>query len=163
MKVRTMMVMAAMLAVVAACSEGPERGEAADEVTAEAVENEAMEASEAAEAAEADEADEADEANEADEAAQAGAIELPADLLARAKVSVEAARAAALARVPGGTIKAGELEEEDGALIFSFDIAVEGMEGIEEVHVDALTGEVLAQEHEGAAEEADEADEEGGR
>ncbi len=151
MRVRTMMVMAAMLTMVAACSEGPERGEARDEETAEAVENEAMEASEAAEAAEADEADEADEV---------GAIELPAALLARAKVSVEAARAAALARVPGGTIKAGELEEEDGALIFSFDIAVEGMEGIEEVHVDALTGEVLAQEHEGAAEEADE---EGGR
>lgn len=144
MRVRTMMIMAAMLTVAVACSEGPERGEARDEETAEAVENEAMEASEAAEAAEADEADEA------------GAIELPADLLARAKVSVEAARAAALARVPGGTIKAGELEEEDGALIFSFDIAVEGMEGIEEVHVDALTGEVLAQEHEGAAEEADE-------
>lgn len=62
----------------------------------------------------------------------------------------EAGEAAdALARVPGGRIVAAELEEEDGALIFSYDVRVEGQEGVEEVHVDALTGEVIAVEHEG--------------
>jgi len=40
---------------------------------------------------------------------------------------------------------------------------VGGRAGIEEVHVDARTGEVVAPEHEGAAHEAAETDEEGGR
>lgn len=90
---------------------------------------------------------------EADGAA-AGTIVLPDALLARARVTVEAARLTALARVPGGTVAAGELEEEDGALIFSFDIRVDGREGVEEVHVDALTGRVIAQEHESEDDEA---------
>ena len=57
-----------------------------------------------------------------------GMIELPADLMTRAEVTVEAARATALARVSGGVVAAGELEEEDGRLIYSFDIRVAGRE-----------------------------------
>jgi uncharacterized membrane protein YkoI len=55
----------------------------------------------------------------------------------------------ALARVPGGTISAAELEEEDGRLIYSFELKVAGKSGEEEVHVDAKTGEVVKVEHEG--------------
>ena len=42
----------------------------------------------------------------------------------------------------------GELEEEKGKLISSFDIKVAGKSGIEEVNVDARTGDVIAHEHE---------------
>jgi uncharacterized membrane protein YkoI len=53
----------------------------------------------------------------------------------------------ALARVPGGRITEAELEE-DGRLLYSFDIRVEGRSGVEEVQVDARTGEVVSIEHE---------------
>jgi uncharacterized membrane protein YkoI len=77
-------------------------------------------------------------------------------LLAQAKVTDDAAREAALARVPGGSIVKAELEQEKGKLIYSYDVAVPGKDGIEEVTVDASTGAVLAVEHESAAEEAKE-------
>lgn len=67
----------------------------------------------------------------------------------KATFSLDSAAKLALARVPGGRITKGELEEEDGKLIYSFDVAVEGKSGIEEVHVDARTGEVIAVKHEG--------------
>lgn len=82
------------------------------------------------------------------------------DLAARAKITEETARTIALAKVPGGAVVSGELEEEGGKLIWSFDIRVEGRPGIEEVHVDAISGAVIAQEHEGASEEATEKREE---
>ena len=64
-------------------------------------------------------------------------------LAAEAKVSKETAQASALAKVPGGTVKDGELEKEKGKLIWSFDITVAGSPDIKEVAVDATTGEVL--------------------
>jgi len=67
---------------------------------------------------------------------------------AGAKVSLAAARSTALARVPNGTVQTGELEREHGKLIYSFDIAVAGKPGIEEVQVNARTGKVIAQSHE---------------
>lgn len=78
-------------------------------------------------------------------------------LLAKAKVTAEAARATALARVKGGAIKDEELEEEDGKLVFSFDIKIAGKSGIEEVLVDAATGAIVSVEHESPADEAAEA------
>jgi uncharacterized membrane protein YkoI len=69
-------------------------------------------------------------------------------LVARATVSDADARKAALAAVPGGAITAAELEEEDGLLIYSYDIKVGTQEGVEEVHVDATTGKVVKTEHE---------------
>lgn len=69
-------------------------------------------------------------------------------LWARATFAPDSAIRIALARVPGGTISAAELEEEDGRLIYSFEIKVAGKSGEEEVHVDARTGEVVKQEHE---------------
>lgn len=78
-------------------------------------------------------------------------------LFAKATVQPEHARTTALAAVPGGTVTKGELEEEDGALIYSFDITVPGKTGITEIHVDAKTGAVVKTEHEGseAAEKAE--------
>lgn len=69
-------------------------------------------------------------------------------LFAKAKVTPVAAMTTALASVPGGRVAKGELEEEGGKLIYSFDIKVAGRRGIEEVHVDALTGAVIKTEHE---------------
>lgn len=80
----------------------------------------------------------------------------------RAKVTDEAARATALAGFPGASIVAAELEEDGGALIYSYDVQVPGKEGIEEVHVDALTGQQLSVEHENPADEKEEADEPAG-
>ena len=80
-----------------------------------------------------------------------------AALQSQAKVSKETAQAAALAKVPGGTVKDGELEKEKGKLIWSFDIALPDSKDIKEVAVDALTGEVLAVDTETPADQAKEA------
>ena len=76
-------------------------------------------------------------------------VEDKAGLWARATLPPDSAIKIALARVPGGTITEAELEEEDGRLIYSFEIKVAGKAGEDEVHVDATTGEVVKQVHEG--------------
>lgn len=83
--------------------------------------------------------------------------EVPAKLAAKAKVTEAAAAATALAKVPGGKIESVELEEEDGKLIYSYDIKVAGKKGIEEIQVDAMTGAIAKAEHEDPATEAKEA------
>lgn len=75
-------------------------------------------------------------------------------LLARAKVSPDSARRIAMSRVPTGTIKSAEIEVENRVLVYSFDIAVPRRSGIEEVLVNAMTGAVVSQEHEGPKAEA---------
>ncbi len=77
--------------------------------------------------------------------------------MAEAKITDAVARETAMKEVPGGMIKEGGLEREDGKLIYSFDIAVTGKEGIEEVAIDAITGKVLSKVHETPADEAKEA------
>lgn len=89
------------------------------------------------------------EADEGDEASESLAKE--------AKVAEPDARATALAAVPGGAVKDFELEREDGALIYSYDITVAGKTGIDEVHVDAISGKVLSNKHETPDDEAAEA------
>jgi uncharacterized membrane protein YkoI len=81
-------------------------------------------------------------------------------LASEAKITMNAAKATALARVPGGKVKSSELEREKGKLIYSFDIEVKGKPGIEEVHVDAITGKVLSMGHEGSKAESKEAKQE---
>src|ERR1051326_6977184 len=71
-----------------------------------------------------------------------------AKLQAEAKISRADAEKTALAKVPGGTIKEGELEKEKGKLIWSFDILIPGASDIREVQVDAVTGEVVSVETE---------------
>jgi uncharacterized membrane protein YkoI len=63
------------------------------------------------------------------------------ELQARATFSMEQATATALATFPGGTIKESELEDEDGLLIYSFDVLVNGV--MNEVEIDATTGRVI--------------------
>lgn len=79
-------------------------------------------------------------------------------LQAQAKVSRTEAEKIALAKVPNGTIKEGEIEKEKGRLIWSFDIATPGTADISEVHVDALSGEVVAMEKESPSQQAKEKD-----
>jgi hypothetical protein len=79
-----------------------------------------------------------------------------AKLQAEAKVSRADAEKAALAKVPGGTIKEGELEKEKGKVIWSFDISTPGSSDIKEVQVDAVSGAVISVETETAAAEAKE-------
>jgi uncharacterized membrane protein YkoI len=67
-----------------------------------------------------------------------------AKLAAETKVSKADAEKVALAKVPGGTVKDGELEKEDGKVIWSFDITTPDSNDITEVAVDANTGEVVS-------------------
>lgn len=78
----------------------------------------------------------------------------PATLRKEAKIAERDARKTALAQVPGGKVQSHELERENGKLIYSYDIEVAGKPGVEEVNVDAITGDVVAHEHEGAKAEA---------
>jgi len=87
---------------------------------------------------------------EAKQAAKPAIKENEAALRRQAKITEEAAKATALAAVPGATVKSSEVEKENGKLIWSFDLTVPGKKGIEEVNIDAMTGKVIAKEHEDA-------------
>lgn len=82
-----------------------------------------------------------------DSGPDAAVTEEEGGLFAQAAIPADSAIAIANARVPGRIAKA-ELEKEDGALIYSFDIKVVGKAGVTEVHVDAKTGAVLKVEGE---------------
>lgn len=69
-------------------------------------------------------------------------------LMAQAKVSKETAQQTALAKVPSGTVKAAELEKENGKLQWSFELNTPGTKDITEVNVDAISGDVVNIEHE---------------
>lgn len=79
-----------------------------------------------------------------------------AELRKEAKIPEANARKTALAAVPGGKVKSHELERENGRLIYSYDIKLAGKAGVEEVNVDAKTGDIVAHEHEDAKAEAKE-------
>ena len=63
---------------------------------------------------------------------------------AEARVSKADAEKVALAAVTGGTIRKGELERENGTLVWSFDIALPGATDITEVQVDARSGRIVS-------------------
>jgi uncharacterized membrane protein YkoI len=71
--------------------------------------------------------------------------EIPAALLAQAKIGEDSARALALAKIPGG-IEAVELKREGGALVWIWDVHVKGKRGITEVWVNAIDGTVSSHE-----------------
>lgn len=75
-----------------------------------------------------------------------------AELMRQAKISKADAEKIALARVQG-TINEGELEMENGKLIYSFDI-LNRKSGITEVQVDAKTGKIVSVKKESLAQEA---------
>ena len=83
-------------------------------------------------------------------------VESSAALQREAKIAESDARKTALAAVPGGRVQSHELERENGKLIYSYDIKVAGKSGVEEVNVDAITGSIVAHEHENAKAEAKE-------
>jgi uncharacterized membrane protein YkoI len=83
--------------------------------------------------------------------------DIPAALAKEAKVSEPDAATAALKGYPRGKIDKVELEKEDGKFIYSYDIKVSGKKGVEEVHVDAMTGQVVSAMHESPAMEKKEA------
>ncbi len=75
--------------------------------------------------------------------------EVPPRLLRQTRVSEDSALKVAQARVPAGKVRALELENEGGALIWSFDFFVPSLKGTYEVHVDARTGALVGRvEHE---------------
>jgi uncharacterized membrane protein YkoI len=81
-------------------------------------------------------------------------------LQAQARVSCVAARKKAMQTIGGKHLRvvSAELEEESGRLVYSFDIARRGRPGVEEIQVDARSGEVVSARHESAKDEAAEKD-----
>lgn len=77
-----------------------------------------------------------------------------------AKVSCAEARKAALAALgkPKMRIRSAGLEEENGRLVYSFDVERTGLPGNEEVQIDAGSGQVVSVAHETPAAEAAEHD-----
>ncbi len=76
----------------------------------------------------------------ADEASEQAA------LTKKAKITEAAARVTASAKVPGGTVKSVEIEEENGLLVWSYDFTKAKSKNITEVQIDAMTGKVAAVE-----------------
>jgi uncharacterized membrane protein YkoI len=75
-------------------------------------------------------------------------------LAAQATVSADSAQKIALAQVSHGWVRTAELEEQNGTLVYSYDIKARGKSGVEEVLVDAKTGAVVSTTHETAKAEA---------
>ncbi|MDP9159730.1 MAG: PepSY domain-containing protein [Acidobacteriota bacterium] len=71
----------------------------------------------------------------------------------KAKITMAEAQKIALAKEPG-KLKSHELEKENGKLIYSFDIKTKS--GVHEVNVDAVSGEIVEDKVESAADEAKE-------
>jgi len=76
-----------------------------------------------------------------------------AALRKEAKITMEQAQKTALVK-EAGKIQSKEIEREKGRLIYSFDIKT--ADGIHEVNIDAMTGEVVEDTVESAAAEAKE-------
>jgi uncharacterized membrane protein YkoI len=83
--------------------------------------------------------------------------ETQAQLEKEAKITMTQARALATKTVPAATIQSGEIERENGKLIYSFDMKTKGKAGIDEVNIDAMTGTVIANQHETPKDERAEA------
>jgi len=77
-----------------------------------------------------------------------GCASSQAELHAQAKISKADAEKTALTKAPGGTIKETELEKEHGRLVWSIEISTPGDRDLTEVHVDAITGQIVAVEKE---------------
>ena len=80
-------------------------------------------------------------------------------LKAQASITEAQASKTALAKVPTGTIKSSELENENGKLVWSFDISMPGTKNITEVLVDAKTGKIVSVEIETPEQQSKEAEE----
>lgn len=72
------------------------------------------------------------------------AQESKTELLKQAHVTKHQAKKIALTKVKRGTIKCVALEKEDGALIWSVDVAQPPKKDVTDVWVDATTGKITA-------------------
>jgi uncharacterized membrane protein YkoI len=75
----------------------------------------------------------------------------------QAKITKDEAEHLALARVPHGSIKSAEIENEKGHLVWSFDISTPGTRNLTEILVDAKSGEIISQQTETPPDQAKEA------
>ena len=79
------------------------------------------------------------------------------ELAGMAKVTHADAQKTALATLKDpskATVRSAELEAENGCLVYSFDIAVAGKTGVQEIQIDAGNGKILSSKHESAKGEA---------
>ena len=79
------------------------------------------------------------------------------ELMKQAKIDKKHAEKIALSQVPNGRFASEELEQENGKLVWSFDIAKTGTKNITEVQVDAVTGKIVSTKLETPAAQAKEA------
>lgn len=80
-----------------------------------------------------------------------------AELTKQAKITKTEAEHIALARVPHGSIKSAEIENEKGHLVWSFDISTHSTQDITEILVDAKSGKIISQQTETPRDQANEA------
>ncbi|MGZ4973630.1 MAG: PepSY domain-containing protein [Limisphaerales bacterium] len=78
-------------------------------------------------------------------------------VVAKPKLTEAQAGKLALKKVPNGKLGEGELEMENGILVYSFDISLPDSKSIVEVQVNAVTGSIVDVAVEGPAEQAKEA------
>jgi uncharacterized membrane protein YkoI len=78
-------------------------------------------------------------------------------LIKQAKITKGEAEHLALNRVPHGSIKSAEIENEKGHLVWSFDISTPGTPNITEILVDAKSGQIISQQTETPHDQAKEA------
>lgn len=77
--------------------------------------------------------------------------------MAEAKITEAQAKTTALAKVPHGIVKSGELEREHELLVWSFDLSQPSVKGVTEVQVDAKSGKIVSVKKETPAQETQEA------
>jgi uncharacterized membrane protein YkoI len=81
---------------------------------------------------------------------------IPPELATQATVSPDSALSIAVRDLQSPEMLSGELEEESGRLVYSFDLRVPGRSGVEEIQVDARNGDVVLRQHETDQAEAQE-------
>jgi uncharacterized membrane protein YkoI len=79
------------------------------------------------------------------------------ELMKQAKIDKKHAEKIALSQVLNGRFVSEEIEQENGKLVWSFDIAKTGTKNITEVQVDAVTGKIVSTKLETPAAQAREA------
>jgi uncharacterized membrane protein YkoI len=69
---------------------------------------------------------------------------------AKPRVSMEVARARALAQVRGGTVESGKLVNQRGRLVYDFAVQMPNNRGIQNVWVSAENGKIIGRKHQSA-------------
>ena len=98
----------------------------------------------------------AEEAESAEAVSEGGAWQVSEEtpgLLAQAGFSADSALVIARTRFPSAQPSGGEIEMEEGRLVYSLDLVIAGQDGITEVWIDAATGEIVSVEHENGDEQ----------